>query len=76
MPSLHFCWTVILGVLCLRGLPGMARYLGILYPGVTFLVITITGNHFILDAVAGGLLAGAAFAIVELGLRGRFSLSG
>ena len=22
MPSLHFCWTVILGVLCLRSLPG------------------------------------------------------
>ena len=76
MPSLHFCWTVIVGVLCLRSLPGTAKVLGILYPGVTFLAITITGNHFILDAVAGGLLAGAAFAIVELGLRGRFSLSG
>jgi hypothetical protein len=75
MPSLHFCWTVILGVLCLRSLPGTAKVLGILYPGVTFLAITITGNHFILDAVAGGLLAGAAFAIVELGLRERFSLS-
>ena len=75
MPSLHFCWTVILGVLCLRSLPGWAKYLGILYPGVTFLAITITGNHFILDAVAGGLLAGAAFVIVELGLRERFSLS-
>jgi hypothetical protein len=39
------------------------------------LAITITGNHFILDAVAGGLLAGVAFAIVEWGLRERFSLS-
>jgi fumarate reductase subunit C len=75
IPSLHFCWTVILGVLCLRSLPGWAKYLGFLYPGVTFLAIIITGNHFILDAVAGGLLAGAAFVIVELGLRERFSLS-
>ena len=75
MPSLHFCWTVILGVLFLRSLPGRAKYLGTLYPGVTFLAITITGNHFILDAVAGGLLAGVAFAIVEWGLRERFSLS-
>ena len=73
MPSLHFCWTVILGVLCLRSLPGKAKVLGILYPGVTLLAITITGNNFILDAVAVGLMAGEAFAIVELGLREQIS---
>ena len=75
MPSLHFCWTVIMGVLFLRSLTGWAKFLGVLYPVITFFAITITGNHFILDAVAGGLLAGVAFAIVELGLRERFSLS-
>ncbi len=74
MPSLHFCWTLILGVLFLRSLRGWAKALGVLYPAITFLAITITGNHFILDAVAGGLLAGVAFAIVELGFRERFSL--
>ena len=75
MPSLHFCWTVILGVLFLRSLRGWVKFLGVLYPSVTFLAITITGNHFIVDAVAGGLLAGVAFAVVELGFRERFSLS-
>ena len=75
MPSLHFCWTVVLGILFLRNLPGWTRLSGVLYPVITFSAITITGNHFILDAVAGGLLAGVAFSIVELGLRERFHLS-
>ena len=75
MPSLHFCWTLILGVLFVRSLTGWAKPIGVLYPATTFVAITITGNHFILDAVAGGLLALVAFAVVELGMRERFSLS-
>ena len=71
MPSLHFSWTVILGVLFVRWLKGWLKLLGLAYPGMTFFAITITGNHFILDAVAGGILAGIAFAIMELRARRR-----
>ena len=69
MPSLHFSWTVILGVVFVRILKGWFKPLGLLYPATTFFAITITGNHFILDAIAGGLLAGLAFAVIELGFR-------
>ena len=69
MPSLHFSWTVILGVLFVRTFRGWFKALGLLYPVLTFFAITLTGNHFILDAVAGGLLAVAAFAVMELGVR-------
>ena len=69
MPSLHFSWTVILGVLFVRTLRGWFKALGLLYPALTFFAITLTGNHFILDAVAGGALAVAAFAVMELGVR-------
>ncbi len=69
MPSLHFSWTVILGVLFVRTLRGWFKALGLLYPAMTFLAITLTGNHFFLDAVAGGMLAVAAFAVMELGIR-------
>ena len=69
MPSLHFSWTVILGVVFLRTLKGWLKPLGLLYPAMTFFAITITGNHFVLDAIAGGLLAGVAFAVMELGFR-------
>ena len=69
MPSLHFSWTVILGVVFVRILKGWFKPLGLLYPATTFFAITITGNHFILDAIAGGFLAGLAFAVIELGFR-------
>ncbi|NQW24384.1 MAG: phosphatase PAP2 family protein [SAR202 cluster bacterium] len=66
MPSLHFSWTVILGVLFWRTLRGPCRALALLYPVLTFAAIVLTGNHFILDAVAGGALAAGAFVIVLL----------
>ncbi len=69
MPSLHFSWTVILGVLFIRTFKGRFKLLGAAYPLMTFFAITITGNHFILDAAAGGVLAVAAFAVMELGFR-------
>ena len=65
MPSLHFSWTVILGVYWLRSLPLGFKVAGLLYPALTFLAITITGNHFILDAAVGGALAGLSFGAVE-----------
>ena len=65
MPSLHFSWTVILGVYWFRNLPTPFKAAGIVYPLLTFLAITITGNHFILDALVGGVLAGLCFGIVE-----------
>ena len=64
MPSLHFSWTVILGVLFWRTLPGWTRLVGMLYPVLTFFAIVITGNHFIVDAVAGGALAVISFGVV------------
>lgn len=71
MPSLHFAWTAILGVVFVRKLEGWFKSLGLLYPGLTFFAIILTGNHFILDAAAGGFLAAVAFAVTELGFRGR-----
>ena len=66
MPSLHFSWTVILAVVFWNSLRGWRRLLALLYPVLTFFAIVLTGNHFILDAVVGGALAGLAFAVVWL----------
>ena len=65
MPSLHFSWTIILGVYLCRSLPGPFKAAGIIYPVMTFFAITVTGNHFILDAIVGGVLAGLCFGLVE-----------
>ena len=74
MPSLHFSWTIMFGVLFLRTPNKWLKIFGILYPTLTLLAITITANHYIMDAIGGGLLMIAAFVIVELGFRRRLFL--
>ena len=64
MPSLHFSWTFILGVLFMRSFPGVFRILGLVYPVLTFFSITLTGNHFILDVLAGGTMVVLSFGVV------------
>ena len=71
MPSLNFSWTLVLGVLLFRHLKGWHKLWGPVYPVFTLFAIVITGNHFFLDAIAGGLLAVAAFFVVELAFRRR-----
>lgn len=53
MPSLHFSWTVIYGVMFWRMRRWYFRLFGFLYPSMTFVAIVTTGNHYILDAVGG-----------------------
>lgn len=78
MPSLHVGWAVWCGVLVARfATHRVVRWLGALYPLLTTLVVLSTGNHYLLDAVAGaatiGLGAVAAWGIerVRLGREGR-----
>jgi membrane-associated phospholipid phosphatase len=58
MPSLHTAYALILGtaaVLVCRSWP--ARIAWSLYPGLVLFSIVATGNHFLLDAVAGAFVA-------------------
>ena len=74
MPSLHFSWTVMFGIMFLRANNKWIKVLGVIYPALTLFAITITGNHYIMDAVGGGLLVLASFLTMELGFRRRFFL--
>jgi hypothetical protein len=74
MPSLHFSWTVMFGIIFLRTNNKLVKVFGVIYPTMTLFAITITGNHFIMDAIGGGLLILASFLAMELGLRRRFFL--
>ena len=70
MPSLHTAWAVwvtVVGWVLLRR--WWARALVAAYPAVTVTVIVVTGNHYLLDAVAGAVLA--AVATLATGLRSR-----
>jgi hypothetical protein len=77
VPSLHAGYAIGVGVgimLFTRSL--WARGLGVVYPLAVVLTIIVTGNHFVLDAIAGILVMGLGFAVAEQGRRwkqeGRF----
>ena len=61
MPSLHFGYAVIIGASAVAlSRHRAAQLAGVAYPVVVLFVIVATGNHFLLDALAGALVAGAA----------------
>jgi len=64
MPSLHFGWDLLVGIAIARhaGHP-LGRLFGMLLPVAMFSAIVLTANHYILDGVAGGMLALVALAI-------------
>jgi hypothetical protein len=67
IPSLHAGWAfgVATGVaVYARSL--LARMAAFLYPAATMLAILATGNHFVIDAVAGALVMALGFALVSV----------
>ncbi|QUC22501.1 uncharacterized protein UV8b_06742 [Ustilaginoidea virens] len=71
MPSLHFGYSLLVG-LTIATLPTTgarpARWnrmgvvaLGVSYPALILTAVVATANHFILDAMAGGLVCGIAW---------------
>jgi hypothetical protein len=58
VPSLHFGWVLLAGIAVYRQTNGIApKVLGVFMPIAMLFSIVATGNHFFLDAVAGGLVA-------------------
>lgn len=75
MPSLHFAWSLIFGFMFFQSHWVPLKILGILYPVMTLLAITITGNHYILDAVGGGFVMVASLSMMLL-IQSRFKSHG
>ena len=76
MPSLHLAWALWCGIALVRLSPHQSvKVLGALYPFVTFAVILATANHFVLDAVGGGVVLGIGFGLQRL-LTGRSAFAG
>ncbi len=64
VPSLHFGWSLLLGVIVawVSRRP-LAYVFAVAWPVAMFLSVVMTGNHFILDAVAGGIVSFAGLGI-------------
>ncbi|WP_087928305.1 bifunctional glycosyltransferase 87/phosphatase PAP2 family protein [Streptomyces albireticuli] len=64
MPSLHIGWSLWCGVViaAVASRPWL-RWLGMLYPLLTFSVVVGTANHYVLDAAGGALVVLSGFAV-------------
>jgi hypothetical protein len=72
VPSLHFGYALIVGVtVAALSTRLWVRVLGALYPVAMLFVIVATGNHFWVDAAAGGLVVAAAWIVAQLLLQPR-----
>jgi hypothetical protein len=63
VPSMHFGYALMIGIVglvLLRSWP--LRLLAVAYPVLVFVTITGTANHYVLDAVAGGIVVVVGFA--------------
>jgi hypothetical protein len=58
MPSVHFMWAVIVAYGVVRAARTPYRWIAVAHPVLTLLAIVATANHYLLDAVVGGVLLG------------------
>ncbi len=64
MPSLHFGWSLLMGLVVARVSHNWAGWaFGIAWPVLMFFAVVTTGNHFIVDAIAGAIVAMAGLVI-------------
>ena len=75
MPSLHIAWALWCTVALWRLSPrAWVRGIALAYPCVTAAAVLMTGNHFVLDILAGALVMALALALVELASHRRAGL--
>lgn len=65
LPSLHVGWAVLVALACTYAGRTRWRWVWWAHPAVTVLVVVVTANHYWLDAVAGALLALAAWQLAR-----------
>ena len=58
MPSMHVGWALWCAVVIVTTVRHRLRHLAWLYPIATTLVVVVTANHYVLDAVGGVLVVG------------------
>jgi hypothetical protein len=71
VPSLHAAYALGVGIGMMRyARSHVVRLAGAIYPPLVVLTIVVTGNHFVLDAIAGMAVLGVGFGLARA-VRGR-----
>lgn len=63
MPSLHVGWAVVVAVGVVAVLRTPWRWLVVLHPVITLLVVVVTGNHFWMDGIVATLIVAVSAAV-------------
>ena len=70
VPSLHAAYALGVGVGLIRfARSHVVRVAGVVYPPLVVLTIVVTGNHFVLDAIAGMVVLAAGFGLARVSVR-------
>lgn len=64
MPSLHVGWALYVAVELIATTRGRLRWLWLLHPTITLLVVVGTANHYWTDCIAAALLLALAYAVI------------
>jgi hypothetical protein len=66
VPSLHAAYALGVGIGVMRyARSHLMRVAGAIYPPLVVLTIVVTGNHFVLDAIAGMAVLGIGFGLAR-----------
>ncbi|MGH1554186.1 phosphatase PAP2 family protein [Streptomyces sp. L7] len=65
MPSLHFGWALMVAIGLIVATRSRLRWLWLLHPLVTLVVIVGTANHYWLDAIVATAMLGIALALIH-----------
>jgi hypothetical protein len=68
MPSVHVGWAILVAIAVITTTASRWRWLAVLYPCLTTLVVIVTANHFWLDGIVAAAILAAVLA-VQSGLR-------
>jgi hypothetical protein len=70
LPSLHVAWAVwVLRTVVAAGASALWRTLAAVHVALTVAIVLLTGNHYLLDVVAGAAVAEAAWWLAAVPLR-------
>lgn len=64
MPSLHVGWALLVALALIRVTTSRWRWLALLHPTLTIMVVVVTANHYWLDGIIAGVLLFAAVRMV------------
>ncbi|MEU8972236.1 phosphatase PAP2 family protein [Streptomyces monashensis] len=65
MPSLHFGWALMVAIGLIVATRSRLRWLFLLHPLITLVVIVGTANHYWLDAIVATAMLGTALAVIH-----------